>query len=168
MKQAVAELMFSSESNEYLTPPHIIDRALDFFGGQIDLDPASNEHSLVPAITAFDRKIDGLKQDWFGRVWLNPPYGREWLPKFIDKAIEEFAEGAADEILILVPARTDTKWHRSLNFCDRCYLHGRLKFKSPGKKLTTAPFPSVIFYLGDRNNDFADCWSEVGTCFSSV
>jgi DNA N-6-adenine-methyltransferase (Dam) len=168
MEKATVDLMFSSKSNEYLTPGHIIDRALKFFDGRIDLDPASNSASLVPALSAFDRRIDGLKQYWYGRIWLNPPYGRELLPKFITKAIEEYKKGNAKEILILVPARTDTKWHRSLDEFDRCYLHGRLKFQIPGQKLTSAPFPSALFYLGEQRQRFVQTWEDLGSCFSSL
>jgi hypothetical protein len=54
--------------------------------GEIDLDPASNAlaQSWIKAGNFFTIEDDGLKQQWFGRVWCNPPYGRTvnlWLEK---------------------------------------------------------------------------------------
>ena len=71
------------KSDTYLTPKWIIDAL-----GKFDLDPCTPES--MPWITAtarFTKKEDGLLQDWHGRVWLNPPYGREavkWTRKLSD------------------------------------------------------------------------------------
>ena len=47
--------------------------------GEIDLDPCSNSKAQpnVPALNHFTVEDDGLEQKWFGRVYMNPPYGRE-------------------------------------------------------------------------------------------
>jgi hypothetical protein len=67
---------------------------------------------------------DGLAHKWFGRVWLNPPYGKEtgkWLAK-----LAEHGNGIA-----LVFARTETKmfvehvWRRAQGLM---FLHGRPSF----------------------------------------
>lgn len=66
--------------DEWLTPPDII-KGL----GSFDLDPCSPVNR--PWDTAdrhYTIEDDGLMQPWSGRVWLNPPYGREataWLDK---------------------------------------------------------------------------------------
>lgn len=73
---------------------------------------------------------DGLKQDWFGeRVWCNPPYGKE-LPPWPAKMVYE--RGNADLIMMLVFARTDTKWFQSLKNQGFyfCFLKGRMKFEN--------------------------------------
>ena len=69
--------------NEFYTPPHIIEVARACMGG-IDLDPAScaMANETVRATAFYGVKDDGLKRPWFGRVWLNPPYGNFW-PKFV-------------------------------------------------------------------------------------
>ena len=60
----------------WLTPRRIIDAL-----GHFDTDPCCPD--VMPWRTA-DRMItkaeDGLKTPWIGRVWLNPPYGREAIP----------------------------------------------------------------------------------------
>lgn len=87
------------KNDEWLTPPEIV-RAL----GAFDLDPCAPEAPRRPWDTAsrhFSKSQDGLTQPWAGRVWLNPPFGREavkWLRK-----LAMHGDGIA-----LVPARTET------------------------------------------------------------
>ena len=45
--------------------------------GQFDLDPCSSEkRKWDTAKKHFTILDDGLKQEWIGRVWLNPPYSK--------------------------------------------------------------------------------------------
>jgi hypothetical protein len=65
-------------TDEWLTPPELISSL-----GEFDLDPCSPINR--PWDTAkhhYTIQDNGLQKPWFGRVWLNPPYGREvhrWL-----------------------------------------------------------------------------------------
>ena len=85
------------KNDEWLTPPEII-RPL----GRFDLDPcapitrpwntADNHYTILD---------NGLSKPWMGRVWLNPPFGREavkWL-----RRMAQHGNGIA-----LIPARTET------------------------------------------------------------
>jgi hypothetical protein len=85
------------KSDEWLTPPSIL-KALGVF----DLDPCAPVNRPWPMAahhyTALD---DGLSKEWTGRVWLNPPFGREaikWMRK-----LKAHGNGIA-----LIPARTET------------------------------------------------------------
>ena len=56
----------------------------------------------------YTRDDDGLSQPWEGRIWLNPPYGRE-IGSWLRRAAQAGAEGHL--IVALVPARsTGTQW----------------------------------------------------------
>lgn len=85
------------KNDEWLTPPEIV-RAL----GSFDLDPCAPV--VRPWETAgrhYTVEDDGLAQDWIGRVWCNPPFGREavkWL-----RRMAAHGDGVA-----LIPARTET------------------------------------------------------------
>ncbi|MBN7822579.1 DNA N-6-adenine-methyltransferase [Bowmanella yangjiangensis] len=86
-------------TDEWLTPPEIL-AAL----GSFDLDPCSPHESRRPWPTAaihYSKEEDGLSQEWKGRVWMNPPFGREaskWLRKL----------AAHGNGIALIPARTET------------------------------------------------------------
>ncbi len=83
------------KNDEWLTPPEILAPL-----GLFDLDPCAP--SVRPWPTAFLHYSDsGLDRPWRGRVWLNPPFGREaikWL-----RCLCAHGDGVA-----LIPARTET------------------------------------------------------------
>lgn len=53
--------------------------------------------------------VDGLAQPWWGKVWLQPPYGLA-LRKWTAKAVHEVECGHAEMVMALVPTKTDTIW----------------------------------------------------------
>lgn len=85
------------KSDEWLTPPEIIAPL-----GKFDLDPCSPIARPWDTATHHYNIIDdGLKHTWMGRVWCNPPFGREaikWMRRMV-----EHGNGIA-----LIPARTET------------------------------------------------------------
>jgi hypothetical protein len=102
-----------------------------------------------------------LAQPWHGRVYLNPPYGREIGP-WIERLAAAYESGAIAEALALVPARVDTVWFRRLDAYPRCFLSGRLTFANAQ---TPAPFPSAVVYLGARVEQFAEVFGWLGGVF---
>lgn len=131
--------------DEWLTPPEII-RAL----GRFDLDPCSPVNR--PWATA-DRHYtvveNGLTKPWYGRVWCNPPYGREtaaWLRRLADHG-----DGIA-----LIFARTETAmfvthaWGRA---SAMLFISGRLHFHHVDGSRATANSgaPSVLIAYGQKN-----------------
>jgi phage N-6-adenine-methyltransferase len=130
---------WSSESCEWATPP-------DFFAqqdrrfGPFTLDVcATAENAKCPIF--YTREQDGLRQPWTGRVWCNPPYGRG-IGRWLAKAWESVESGAADVVVLLLPARTDSAWwHEYATKGEVVYLKGRLRF---GGAKSGAPFPSAV------------------------
>jgi len=128
----------------WLTPPDMV-RAL----GKFDLDPCSAE--VMPwelATNRYTEADDGLAQDWVGRVFMNPPYGRK-LPPFLAK-LADHGDGIA-----LVFARTETRaffesvWPRADAIM---FLKGRVKFYRPdGTQAGTSGSPSCLIAYGRAN-----------------
>jgi hypothetical protein len=83
--------------DEWLTPPSILAPL-----GTFDLDPcAPVARPWDTAARHFTVEDSGLLQPWAGRVWCNPPFGREaihWMRK-----MAAHGNGVA-----LIPARTET------------------------------------------------------------
>jgi hypothetical protein len=132
----------------WLTPPELLAKL-----GTFDLDPcAPLNRPWDTALNHFTIENDGLKQDWFGRVWLNPPYGRGmdlWLNKLA---------GHAGGGLALVFARTETKtffetvWGKADAIL---FIKGRIRFHLPtGEKAGTAGSPSVLIAYGKTEKEF--------------
>lgn len=155
---------FSSESEEWHTPPGIIGPVVGLFG-TIDVDPCAEPARRVPARHHFTRTDDGLNQEWHGCVYVNPPYGHE-IEDWVDKLIYEYNAGRCSAIA-LVPARVDTAWWNKLTGPTLddgagsvvCFVRGRLKFS--GHK-NPAPFPSAVVYLGKSIDAFCDAFTRVG------
>lgn len=86
------------KNDEWLTPPEILGAL-----GEFDLDPcAPITRPWDTAKQHYTKDDDGLSKSWFGRVWCNPPFGREgikWLKK-----LRDHGNGIA-----LIPARTETE-----------------------------------------------------------
>lgn len=133
------------KSDTWLTPPEILAPL-----GEFELDPCCPENMpWRTAKTMFTQKDDGLSKEWFGRVWLNPPYGRaigDWMKKMA-------ARGCG---ISLVFARTETEfWHRWIwPFADSIlFLEGRLNFLNRAgiRSKANAGAPSVLIAYGADN-----------------
>jgi phage N-6-adenine-methyltransferase len=152
----VDEALFSSDSSEWSTPTDFFDnlnKEWDF-----NLDPCATKEN-AKCETYYTKEQDGLKQDWHcvrynpeykspylrnpGRVFCNPPYGKE-IGQWVKKAVAEVQNGNADVVVMLLPARTDTRWFQDyvLPYASEIdFIRGRLKF---GGSKNSAPFPSVV------------------------
>ena len=127
----------------WLTPPYIIEAL-----GAFELDPcASLDRPWDTARHHYTIEDNGLEQEWFGRVWLNPPYGPKLGP-FLEKLSNHSGGGVA-----LVFARTETKaffdyvWDRATAIF---FIKGRIKFHKPNGELAgTSGSPSVLIAYGE-------------------
>lgn len=140
----------NTENNEtWLTPPEII-RSL----GPFDLDPcAPIGRPWDTAYWHYTIEDNGLLMPWEGRVWLNPPYGRQignWLNK-----MALHCNGIA-----LIFARTDTAAWQNYIFPHAnslLFITGRLNFcKITGEPGDRANAPSVLVSYTDFDSDVLD------------
>lgn len=153
---------FTSDSYEWYTPPEIITATLKVLK-TIDLDPCSNcdSNPNIPAKQCFTKTTNGLNQPWRGTVYMNPPYGRE-IKEWIAKLHDHYQTGMVTEAVVLTPARTDTQWFYLLREFPRCFIKGRLTFSAVEN---TAPFPSVVFYLGKNAITFKQYFQNLGDIY---
>lgn len=128
------ELMFSSKTDMWETPQGFFDSLNAEFGFTTDVCAIPENAKCNNFYTP---EIDGLKQDWTGVCWCNPPYGKE-VGKWVKKAYD-----ASCTVVALLPARTDTKWFHEYIYgkAEIRFVRGRLKF---GGASTNAPFPSMV------------------------
>lgn len=133
--------------DEWLTPPEVI-KSL----GKFNLDPCSP--IVRPWDTAqkhYSIKDSGLMLPWEGRVWLNPPYGKQtgiWLNK-----LAMHGTGTA-----LIFARTDTQmffsevWNRATSIL---FIKGRLFFHhvDGSRAKFDSGAPSVLIAYGQDDSN---------------
>lgn len=126
------------DKDEWLTPPYITTSL-----GPFDLDPCSPINRPWPTASKHFTVLDnGLYQEWSGRVWCNPPYGKETF-KWLDKLSDHAGGGIA-----LIFARTETIgfhatiWEKANSVM---FFKGRLKFYNVnGIQGGTANAPSCL------------------------
>ncbi len=135
MLEPALNVYFSSERNDWETLQGFFDKLNEEFHFDLDVC-ATSENAKCKKY--YSPEEDGLKQEWKGVCWMNPPYGRE-IGKWMKKAYESAVTGAT--VVCLVPARTDTAWW--FDYCAKGeirFIRGRLKF---GGSKNAAPFPSA-------------------------
>jgi phage N-6-adenine-methyltransferase len=148
---------FRSDSSEWATPADLFAR-LDAQNGPFTLDPCATPENAKCA-AYFTRADDGLAQPWTGRVFLNPPYGRE-IGQWVKKA-HEAARTTAEVVVCLLPARTDTRWwHEHCAGAEVDFLPGRLRF---GNATCGAPFPSAVVVFRNAQSVTKPPVNEEGT-----
>lgn len=131
--------------DEWLTPPEIV-RAC----GAFDLDPCAPVSPPWPlALLHYSMREDGLAQPWFGRVWCNPPYGKQtakWLAKL----------AAHGNGIALIFARTETAmffeqvWRKASAVL---FIEGRLYFHHVDgtRAAANSGAPSCLVAYGSNN-----------------
>ena len=121
------EVMFSSKTDLWGTPQDLFDKLDAEFHFNLDVcalpENAKCERYYTP-------EQDGLVKEWTGTCWCNPPYGRQ-IGKWVKKASE-----CGTTVVMLIPARTDTKWFHDYIYgkAEVRFLRGRLHFVSAGGK----------------------------------
>ena len=137
--------LLSSNNNNLCTPEKFFDELDSEF--HFVLDVAANEKS-AKCKDFFTPEQDGLLQSWKrsdGAVFCNPPYGRE-IGKWVKKSWEE-SQLSNTIIVLLIPARTDTKYFHDYIWkrAEIRFIRGRLKFTNEsGQSFDPAPFPSML------------------------
>jgi hypothetical protein len=177
----------SSATVEHYTPTDVITAARNTMGS-IDLDPASCQQAndeVVRAARFFSQEQDGLAQPWFGRVWLNPPGGKDerararaklwWI-----KLCEEYLSGRVSQALFLafnveflqVSQSGCPIAAMSLPFCipskRLCFFY----VEAGTKRLKVGGGPThanAIVYMPDRADDlsvrkFSGAFGAIGVC----
>jgi site-specific DNA-methyltransferase (adenine-specific) len=146
------ETLFSSSRMDWETPQEFFDKLNEEF--HFTLDPCASDlnHKCEKYYTA---EQDGLQQDWSGeKVFCNPPYGRN-VAKWVKKCYDETHTGDCKLAVMLISARTDTKWFHDYiynhNADEIRFIKGRLKF---GGGNVNAPFPSMVVVFWGREEKY--------------
>lgn len=168
-RQQIEVTTFSHRSIEYYTPVEYITAARDVMGG-IDLDPASCEaaQKIVQAAHYFTKNDDGLAQEWYGSVWLNPPYsktgGKSNQALWSEKLIDEYENGRVVTAVLLVRAALGYVWFEQLfERYPVCFARERIRFIRPdGTSAGPAKQGAAFFYFGRYTAPFCDVFRRFG------
>ena len=141
------EVMFSTGTEHWSTPISLFEELNSEFDFTLDACADTTNYKVKKY---FNKKQNGLHQSWQNNtVWVNPPYGTG-ISAWIEKAYNECSDECT--VVMLLPARTDTKWFHTFIYtnpdCEIKFLKGRLKFSN---SKTSAPFPSMVVVFKKKN-----------------
>lgn len=172
------QLINSSASREWYTPTRYMDAVRDVMG-HIDLDPASCEEAnlIVKAKHFYTEAENGFTKGWFGRVFLNPPYGYcypdgRYKPNggltaqghWSARLAAEYQTGAVSEAILLINANTGERWFQPLWEYPVVFVCPRIKFirgrnTDPKKGPTKG---NAFVYFGPRVERFVEVFQQFG------
>ena len=151
----------NSHDDEWYTPAVYIEAAREVMGS-IDLDPASNDfaNETVKASVYYDEARNGLEQEWWGNIWLNPPYSSALIQQFAEK----LADSLFKQAIVLVNNATETAWFRTLieNADAVVFPTGRIKYRKRDGEKGTPLQGQAFIYFGDAPGRFLKVFSEFG------
>lgn len=151
--------------NQWFTPEQYI-VAARLVMGSIDLDPATHvaAQQIVQATEFYTQQDDGLTKEWHGTVWLNPPYSQPLIGQFVDKLIEEYAAGRADQAILLTHNYTDTSWFHTAEKQASliCFTRGRIKFVDIDGEECAPTQGQAFFYFGSATEEFHAIFGKFG------
>jgi hypothetical protein len=163
-------------SDEWYTPPEIIENVRNILG-TIDLDPASCEiaQKTVKAGTYWKIDEDGYHREWFGKVFINPPYLADKLGKYgeskkttatkywMEKALDQIATNPNVIEIIMLVNRSDASWYYDLipDFDAYYQKRGRINFicgnPDPDLVRDSPRYSNDFLYLGKYPEHFYIC-----------
>jgi site-specific DNA-methyltransferase (adenine-specific) len=158
----INKALYSSKKEDWRTPRDVLDVVREV--AQISLDPCADKDEKNWFACENWTHVESQCPEYgsgskFIMAFVNPPYGRkteEWV-----YIINSLALDHVDEIISLLPARTDTQWFKMAWRSSRayCFWEGRIKFVGAPHP---APFPSVLFYAGPNPHRFCDVFQRKG------
>lgn len=170
------EMPVQGKSNEWYTPARYVEAARKVLG-EIDLDPASCAvaNQIVKAKMYYTQEDNGLAQAWYGRIWLNPPFGttngKSNIGLFTRRLVEEYQAGHIEQAILLSTSKTDTSWFTFLWDYPICFTNHVVNFYQTRKRsrVKAAHFHGTIFvYFGSDEQKFIEVFSDIGTIAKRV
>lgn len=165
----MTKVKHNSGNNEWYTPVEYIELARKVMGA-IHLDPASSEkaNKTVRAVDYCTKDDSGLDHLWWGSVWLNPPYSRGLINKFINKLCQEWKAKGINQAIVLVNNCTETIWFQKISSISSaiCLPKGRIKYIAEDGLSKNSPIQGQVFlYIGNDPKRFCKYFGTIGQVY---
>jgi hypothetical protein len=103
----------------------------------------------IQAGNYFTQEDNGLIQPWQGRVWCNPPYGRQ-VRKWLEKALASYKAKEMKSAIMLLN-RSEADWYKELlqKVDAICEVKKRIAFlNASGQKQPSPRYHNDFLYIG--------------------
>lgn len=131
MSDLISSDLNDDMKNSWGTDPMIFNAMNKEFNFSLDAAASDSNHLVENYLTKYD---DSLSVDWsacgYKSAWINPPYGKGLIKRFMAKCIEQKYKGVTS--VLLVPATLDAQWLPINSISEiRIITGGRLSFYHP-------------------------------------
>jgi len=134
----------SITSDDYWTPKWIFDALGIVFDLDVACPPEGPLHT--PCTAYYTQETDGLASDWYGTVFMNPPFSQTspWVAKWINHG-----NGIA-----LLPD-TNRKWRTDLYECAQgiVALPANMKFVAADGRRTDIRYSTCLYSMGNKSTN---------------
>jgi ParB family chromosome partitioning protein len=170
-KSSTHHLTLRTKDFEWCTPAEFMNRVRGVLG-TIDLDPASSQEAnkIVLAKSIYTANEDGLTRDWYGNIWLNPPYTQPLLSRFVEKLVYSMFANHVKSAIVLTHNSSETKWFQTLLQVSKavCFTKSRINFIHSSGKTGSPPQGQAFFYFGSNKEKFISEFYDAGVCLAPV
>lgn len=147
--------IMTSDKQDWETPQEFFDNLNNEFDFELDAF-ASDKNAKCKHF--FTERDDSFQQDWtkYKSIFINPPYTSNVQDEVLKKINDTISSNWRGVIVLLIPARTDTKrWHDYIfNKADDIrFIKGRLRFEVDGIPRGSSTFPSAVIVYDLRNKE---------------
>lgn len=147
--------IMTSDKQDWETPQELFDNLNNEFDFELDAF-ASDKNAKCKHF--FTERDDSFQQDWtnYKSIFINPPYTSKVQDEVLKKINDTISSNWRGVIVLLIPARTDTKrWHDYIfNKADDIrFIKGRLRFEVDGIPRGSSTFPSAVIVYDLRNKE---------------
>ncbi|EOT38241.1 phage N-6-adenine-methyltransferase [Enterococcus dispar] len=147
--------IMTSDNQDWETPQELFDNLNNEFDFELDAF-ASDKNAKCKHF--FTERDDAFQQDWtkYKSIFINPPYTSKVQDEVLKKINDTISSNWMGVIVLLIPARTDTKrWHDYIfNKADDIrFIKGRLRFEVDGIPRGSSTFPSAVIVYDLRNKE---------------
>lgn len=180
----MGNILLSNTSQEWFTPPAIIDKVREVFRGGIDFDPAScaEANEIVRAKVYLNKENDGLRSEWRsdGYAFVNPPgpvkgdsTTRGIVNRFWDKTQTEFMLHRDLHIIWMgfsleqLATLQSSCMHSPLSYTT-CILRNRVKFVGAGTSPTHSNYITLLSRSETLNKRFVEVFSSLGVSVTAI
>ena len=134
-KDIISSDLSADLKNSWATDPLVFNAMDKEFNFVLDAAASKTNHKCKRYLTKEDDAIncswhEYLQNQPYKTVWINPPYGKGYIKKFMQKCIEQKEFGVTS--VLLVPATLDAQWLPISDISEiRIITGGRLSFINP-------------------------------------
>ena len=135
------------KSDLWYTPQWLIDTARSYLGGEIELDPASDEQAnkRVGAKTIIAENSLSVEWPSVKTLFMNPPFSQ--AKKFYEKVVRQHHAGKASDFFMVLPGNINSAYlHHAIEYYRVFAPKQRVAFVSPeSDSVKTSPRGNIVF-----------------------